>query len=372
MDYRIGSLTPDVMQQFDLASWAPPALSVVTIADPSAVPHPTSSGLDLPAPGWVSPCAFWLVILAVVGAAAVLHAVAIRRTLQAFAEAAAKWQQGDMTFRIRPSRFWSIGSRRIANACNATIARIAEGYSREHAIAAALQSKLTRSLPTSVGPFTMASRTIAGSDEADVGGDFIASSWIDSNHFRVLLGDVEGNGLRAAAEVAEFIYPLEALSRCGFDIPAVLAYANRVARERRITATLAIVRLEISTGLGRIALAGHEPPLLWRQNTGTWERSRAHQPLLGVVESSDCTPTDIEFGRGDILLLYSDGFASVGPRKGHWSVDDLAEVAETGPRTPRELVDYLVGHLPAPSDDATIIALRYEDEGSSGASPRSA
>jgi serine phosphatase RsbU (regulator of sigma subunit) len=303
------------------------------------------------------------VVMAAALVAALGYAVAMHFALSTLGAAAAAWREGQLNFEVRPARFWDFEARRLARACNAAMVQIGRRYEREHEIAAALQSKLARSLPTNCGPFTFGSRTITGSDDADVGGDFLSFSPINDDCCRLVLGDIEGCGLKAAAEVAEFVYPLEALSRSGFEIPAVLAYANRVALEREITASLAIVRLVPGEGVGRVALAGHEPPLLWRKGTATWERISGRQTLLGVVEQSDYTPTDVRFEPGDLMLLYTDGFASVGPRRGSWSVEDLIAAADEGPRDPQPLADYLVARMPKAADDATIIVLRYDGQG---------
>jgi hypothetical protein len=62
------------------------------------------------------------------------------------------------------------------------------------------------------------------------------------------------------------------------------------------------------------------------------------------------------------MLLYTDGFASVGPRRGSWSVEDLIAASDAGPREPQPLADYLVARMPKARDDATIVVLRYDGQ----------
>jgi len=307
---------------------------------------------------------FVYLVMAAVVIAALGYAISMHFAIRTLEMAAAAWREGQFQFEVQPARFWDFEARRLAKAFNAAIGQIGRRYEREHEIAAALQNRLARSLPASCGPFTFGSRTITGNDDADVGGDFFSFSPINGDRYRLAVGDIEGCGLKAAAEVAEFIYPLEALSRSGFDVPQVLAYANRVALERGITASLAVVRLAPEEGTARVALAGHEPPLHWHRKAAEWECISGRQPLLGVVEQSDYTPTDIRFQPGDLLLVYTDGFASVGPRRGSWSVEDLIAAADAGPREPQPLADYLVARMPKAADDATIVVLRYEGAGS--------
>jgi sigma-B regulation protein RsbU (phosphoserine phosphatase) len=72
-----------------------------------------------------------------------------------------------------------------------------------------------------------------------------------------------------------------------------------------VTVWLAII--EISTGKGIAANAGHEHPAIRRGN-GTWELSKyRHSPAVATMEGLRFREHEFELHSGDSLYVYTDG-----------------------------------------------------------------
>jgi anti-anti-sigma regulatory factor len=70
--------------------------------------------------------------------------------------------------------------------------------------------------------------------------------------------------------------------------------------------TAAYCLLDTETSVATIASAGH-PPVLWMRQGGDIERIFHTGPALGLYPNAAFTQKQIELGRGDGLLFYSDG-----------------------------------------------------------------
>lgn len=95
---------------------------------------------------------------------------------------------------------------------------------------------------------------------------------LDSTLVALLIGDVSGKGLAAAASTAEIKYALRAFARESLEPKITLERLNNFMCEARqhgdwdanIFAVLSLVMIDPSTGQGFLALAGAEPALLRR------------------------------------------------------------------------------------------------------------
>jgi serine phosphatase RsbU (regulator of sigma subunit) len=81
------------------------------------------------------------------------------------------------------------------------------------------------------------------------------------------------------------------------------------------------------------------------------------------VPEPELEDRSFELGRGDTLLLYTDGLTEAGAPGHVWSPEDLAAAADEAARgsvaaTVDALVDAAIGSLPAVRDDVAVLALR--------------
>lgn len=156
----------------------------------------------------------------------------------------------------------------------------------------------------------------ASRDEAQVGGDFHDAFTLDGGDLTALVvGDVTGKGLEAAAYTAEVKYVLRAYLRDSLDLADATTRLNRfLYNGKRLDSagantsfvSLAIVLMAGSSGSGSCVVAGAEPPIVICTD-GTSEQMDASGVMLGVAEGSRYTPRSFTLSPGDTLILTTDG-----------------------------------------------------------------
>jgi hypothetical protein len=145
-----------------------------------------------------------------------------------------------------------------------------------------------------------------------------------------------------------------------------MSEANRYLRQQRWSegfATAVYLRVDLDTGEYRIESAGHPPAAHLDAGSGTWQLSRQHGPLLGVVSHVGHPPDTGVLRRGDAVLLYSDGVVEDRHRDIEVGVDRLLGAAER--LVPRG--DYtggaasLVTQVPTSTDDDRAVVLLWRE-----------
>ena len=119
-------------------------------------------------------------------------------------------------------------------------------YEAEHRIASTLQhSLLPQSLPRVPGAI-VASRYLPGSSEAEVGGDWYDVIAAPDDQLFLVIGDVVGKGVQAAAGMGQLRNALRAYILEGFDCGEALTRLNRLVDNlgRRQFATVVCVRFD--------------------------------------------------------------------------------------------------------------------------------
>ena len=109
-----------------------------------------------------------------------------------------------------------------------------------------------------------AARYVAGSADAQVGGDWYDVITLREGHAGITIGDVVGHGLDAAARMARLQNALRAYALEGLRPSLVLERMNGFAREVAggPMATLLYGVVDSEEGSLRLATAGHPPPLV--------------------------------------------------------------------------------------------------------------
>jgi anti-sigma regulatory factor (Ser/Thr protein kinase) len=173
----------------------------------------------------------------------------------------------------------------------------------------------------------------------------------------LLLGDVQGHDLTAAAIMAELRALLHTLAADGEPPAELLLRADRFLDtiEPDRLATAIVVDLDPATGLAAIGVAGHLPPLLGTTGGTRLVDVRPGLPL-GLVDP-DRTEQVIALPARARLVLLTDGVVE---RRAEAVSDSLARLAGTltdgGPPDPAALVDELLANAPGDTgDDAAVL-----------------
>jgi serine phosphatase RsbU (regulator of sigma subunit) len=242
-------------------------------------------------------------------------------------------------------------------------------YSERSRVAQTLQaSLLPRALPHIPG-VELASRFRPAGDGIEVGGDFYDVFPAADGTWMAAVGDVCGKGADAASLTSLARHTLRALAEREESPREVLAQLNRAilgheeAHDRFITLLLVSFRFAGDVVSGRLAAAGHPPPIRVGAD-GRAEPVPVPGMLLGLFEEVEMEERELELSAGDSLLMYTDGLTDAGAPGRILAAEDLAaRLAASGARGAQELVTAaedlarLVSGT-APRDDIAILALR--------------
>ncbi len=146
----------------------------------------------------------------------------------------------------------------------------------------------------------------------EVGGDFYDFFMIDDDHIALVMADVSGKGVPAALFMMVSRVLIKSHLQNGETPGVALANVNDQlceGNELEMFVTVWAAVLEISTGKGIAANAGHEHPALRRAN-GTYELVvYRHSPPVASMEGIPFREHEFELHKGDALFVYTDGVA---------------------------------------------------------------
>lgn len=240
-------------------------------------------------------------------------------------------------------------------------------YARQRHVAEELQRSFLAE-PPPLRDVEVAARYVPASQAAQVGGDWYDAFPHPDGRTILVIGDVVGHDLQAAAAMGKVRSLLRGIAVTGASSPAqILSDVNAalVALERGLTATAVVVDVAPADGADRVRVrwcsAGHPPPMVLRGD-GSVEVAGHGSLLLGIPEHAPRVMTQVELRPEDTLVLYTDGL--VERRHGGGLRAGLArlraELADVGGRTIEQLCDELLGRLlpDAPEDDVAVLAVR--------------
>lgn len=144
----------------------------------------------------------------------------------------------------------------------------------------------------------------------EVGGDFYDFFLVDENHLALVIADVSGKGVPAALfmVIAKTLIKNRALA--GGSPAQILADVNNQLCEgnaAQLFVTVWIAILDLTTGKGVAANAGHEHPVLKRRD-GLFEYVKyRHSPAVAAMEGMVFREHAFELQPGDTIFVYTDG-----------------------------------------------------------------
>ena len=233
--------------------------------------------------------------------------------------------------------------------------RRAEDESR---LAATLQRTLLLEQLPEVPGIALAARYAPSSSDV-VGGDWYDLVLLPSGRVSVVLGDVAGHGLGAAAITAQLRHALRAYLLTSPGPGAALARLNELAAFLlpEELATVIVAELDPATGEVAVANAGHLPVLLLDDAGGRCVDDQ-RGPALGFDPQAHYGQTHLQLTGQDRLVVFSDGLVERRGEDLQVALDRLLAAGGVAPRDPEQLLDALLGALSPPgTDDVTLLAL---------------
>jgi serine phosphatase RsbU (regulator of sigma subunit) len=177
---------------------------------------------------------------------------------------------------------------------------------QEMALAQATQESL---LPACLPDFKNYRIRAFNSPTRYVGGDFYDFSQLDSGEWMGVLADVSGKGISAALLSSMLLGALSMEFHSRTDPEEVLNRVNRLLCEKSLPFQFVTLFLVVMgpDGMGKFISAGHNPTYLFRAATGEIEQLASDAYILGLFDFATYSSRAFCLGKGDILVVYSDG-----------------------------------------------------------------
>jgi serine phosphatase RsbU (regulator of sigma subunit)/anti-sigma regulatory factor (Ser/Thr protein kinase) len=231
---------------------------------------------------------------------------------------------------------------------------------REHEIAETLQRSLLPDRMPVIPGVAVAARYIPATADLHLGGDWYDVIQLRGGLIGLVIGDVAGHGLQAAAAMAQLRMAVRAYAVHDPAPVAVMNSLHRLVREQPMAemVTLLYVLYDPDTGTIRFTNAGHPPPLLIDgEHTRYLEGGLA--PPLGVLAHQDYAEATQHLRSGATLLLYTDGLVEERTLSIQDGLDRLLAEASSNGQVDA-LCDRVLSTLPdgEVADDIALVALQ--------------
>jgi anti-sigma regulatory factor (Ser/Thr protein kinase) len=236
----------------------------------------------------------------------------------------------------------------------------------ERSLAAELQAQLLpRALPQPKG-VTARARYLPATDGMGVGGDWYDVLELPGSRVGLVIGDVQGHNMRAAAVMGQLRNALRAYAAEGHEPAAVLSRTNRLMSDLdpSLFATCAYLVIDLWSGVATLALAGHPPPMLRSADGRVTPLEAPVGAPLGVAPDVEYLHREVVLAQGDVIALFTDGLVEDARR----GLDEgLATVARGLRESPVDDLDRLADKLMAEamtesgrSDDVAVLVVRHD------------
>lgn len=229
------------------------------------------------------------------------------------------------------------------------------------------RSLLPPALP-SLGGWSRATLYRPADQGNEIGGDFF-DAFVVGDGFTVLIGDVTGKGVTAAALTALSRHSAKTAGLLGLGPARTLAMLNRILLDHAEATLVTCLCVNVACRDGRttvtIASGGHPLPLRHRCGEAPAELGR-YGSILGYDQDGDWPEVSYELAVGDGLLLYSDGVTDAAGEAGRFGDERLRDVIAASSGDPATLVAEIDRALRAfqsrpLDDDVAVVALRLDD-----------
>ncbi len=227
-------------------------------------------------------------------------------------------------------------------------------------------------IPAEAPPVPGVEIAFAYEPAVQIGGDVLDLIPLADDQVMLFVGDAMGHGIKAALVMSVVKTALQEACMADSRPEAMLARINRTVfnffGDQFVTAACCV--LDGRSGLVRTALAGH-PKAIWlsaRMGEIAAHHSDPGLPL-GIVPQTDYVATDLVMGRGDTLVLYTDGIIEAfDPHRNEYGLERLERLIRAqGRSSAREILAAVMADVkvhaagnPMADDLALLVVKRKE------------
>ncbi|CAG7649069.1 ATP-binding SpoIIE family protein phosphatase [Actinacidiphila bryophytorum] len=243
--------------------------------------------------------------------------------------------------------------------------RLRESERRLHETAVTLQRSLLPQQLEQPDDLRLAATYQPGGTDAAVGGDWYDVITLGAGRTALVIGDVMGRGVRAAAVMGQLRTAVRAYARLDLPPHEVVQLLDGLASEIDATQIATCVYAVHDPSEGRLsyASAGHLPILI-RDPDGTVQRTEEPTgPPLGTGGWTHTTAT-VPFGPGCTAVLYTDGLIERRGEDIEEGVSTLMRALAGATGAPQVICDRLMRALGVTAqhdDDVAVLVLQYPD-----------
>ncbi|MFI8535706.1 SpoIIE family protein phosphatase [Streptomyces aquilus] len=238
----------------------------------------------------------------------------------------------------------------------------ARWYQNARDTALTLQRSLLPSHPPVTGGLEVASRYQPAGATAEVGGDWFDVIPLDGCKTALVVGDVMGSGINAAATMGRLRTATNTLASLDLEPARLLEHLDRITQDLdHSIATCVYAVHDPHLRQCRIANAGHLPPVRLRAGRKPELLELPTGAPLGVGGVAFSTTT-VDLDPGDRLVFYTDGLVETRQHPLDERLDALLELLDGPDRALEEVCDLLVRtlHQPDNSDDVALLIARAQ------------
>jgi PAS domain S-box-containing protein len=241
-------------------------------------------------------------------------------------------------------------------------ARLLEVYRREHKIAETLQRSLLPERLPQIEGIELAARYLPGARGASVGGDWYDVLERPDGRVALVVGDVVGHGLRAAATMGQLRNAFRAYGLVESSPSEVVARINRLVMSgvEDVMATVLYLVLDRETGELSFSAAGHPPPLVLAPDGPHFLEGGRSVPI-GASDPAVFREASAVLPPGSSLLLYTDGLVERRDEALDKRLAKLAAVAGGAGDDLNALCERVINAVlgeGGPGDDVALLAVR--------------
>ncbi|MER6357202.1 SpoIIE family protein phosphatase [Streptomyces sp. NPDC001634] len=234
-------------------------------------------------------------------------------------------------------------------------------FHREHDTALTLKRSMLPGRPKPPAGIEIAHRYRPASDVHEVGGDWYDVATLAPGKGAIVIGDVMGHGIQAAAIMGQMRTTVRAFTHLDLPPDQLLHHLDSALQEldSPLLATCLYSVCDAAAHRCHLGRAGHPPPALVTPDGTARLLDLPPGAPLGIGGISYDT-TEITLAPGSILVLYTDGLVEARGTDLDQRLNELTRLLTGAHRDLDQLCDTLMDHLaPTPAeDDITILAAR--------------
>ncbi len=208
---------------------------------------------------------------------------------------------------------------------------------------------------------------------AYVGGDFYDFFRIDNDRLGFVIADVSGKGIPAAIFMAISRTVIRAIALTENSVAQCMKRSNKILCQESVNDMFVTVFygiLNVNTGVINYCNAGHNPPILVKEDSSISFIPLTNDIVLGAIENATFHEKELTLAKGDMLFLYTDGVTeAMNPQQELYGdkrlLDNCKAYAGSSPKEMIENITETVGQFTigaVQSDDITLLAIKYKED----------